>query len=85
VAEAVYILCFLTSALVAFLLLRAYRRTRMPVLLWCAIGFVGLCLNNFLLVIDFYTPRLFDLSVIRQIPALLGATVLVFGLIWESD
>ena len=51
-AEAVYIMCFLTSAAVAWLLLRGYMRTRTQVLLWSGLGFVGLCLNNVMLIID---------------------------------
>ena len=40
-AEYVYVLCFATSAAVAFLLLRSYVRTRHRILFWSGLGFVG--------------------------------------------
>jgi hypothetical protein len=85
VAEVVYLLCFFTSAAVAVLLLRAYIRSRARILLWSGLGFVGLCLNNLLLVIDMMVIRDVDLSIIRNIPALVGLSILVYGLIWDSE
>jgi hypothetical protein len=82
--EAVYLLCFLTSAAVALLLLRGYRRTRLRILLWSGLGFVGLSLNNLLLTLD-TTIVPVDLSSYRQLPAMLGMFILVFGLIWEGE
>jgi hypothetical protein len=83
--EAVYILCFVTSAAVAFLLLRAFSRTRTRILLWSGLGFIGLSLNNLVLSIDSTVMYEFDLSMYRQIPALVGMMILVFGLIWEGE
>lgn len=85
IPEAIYILCFLTSGLVAFLLIRGYRRTGGRLLLWCGLGFVGLCLNNLLLIVDALLGTTADLSLARNIPALIGACLVVYGLIWESD
>ena len=84
-AETVYILCFLTSAAVAVMLLRAYVRSRARILLWSGLGFVGLCLNNLLLVIDMMVIQSVDLSVVRNVPALIGMAILVYGLIWDSE
>jgi len=84
--EAVYLLCFVTSAAVAFLLLRGYMRTRHRIMLWSGLGFIGLCLNNLMLVVDLVVfPDSVDLSLWRQVPAALGLALLIFGLIWDSD
>jgi hypothetical protein len=85
VIEAVYILCVLTSLAVAVLLLRAYHRTGMRILLWTGLGFVGLCLNNVLLITDHLLGTRADLSAVRNIPALIGMSLMVFGLIWKSE
>lgn len=82
-AFVVYVLCALTSLAVAWLLLRGYRRSRTPLLLWSGLCFVGLFINNALLVVD---ERLFqDLSAVRSLPALAGVTLLLYGLVWRSD
>ena len=49
---AVYFLCFLASAGCGFFLVRSYLNNRTKLLLWSAICFVLLALNNFLLVLD---------------------------------
>jgi hypothetical protein len=82
-AFAVYVLCALTAAFCAVLLVRGYLKSRSRLLLWSALCFVGLALNNALLVLDVRTPWV-DLSVWRTIPALLGVVSLLYGLIWES-
>ena len=48
--QLVYVLCALTSIACAVLLLRGYFRTRVRLLLWSGLCFVGLALNNALLV-----------------------------------
>lgn len=83
--ESVYMLCVLTSLMVAVLLLRAYRRTGMRILLWTGLGFVGLCLNNILLITDHLIGTRADLSAIRNFPALIGMALLLFGLIWKNE
>jgi hypothetical protein len=85
VAESVYILCMLTSAAVAFLLLRAYSSTRARILFWSGLGFVGLALNNVLLVIDLMVVPQTDLSMVRNLPSLVGMALLLYGLIWEAE
>lgn len=84
-AEAVYILCFLTSALIAILLLRGYARTRSRILLWSGLGFAGLCVNNLMLVFDQLVVPGIDLSLARNTPALLGMALMLYGLICDSD
>jgi hypothetical protein len=84
-AEAVYVLCFLTSAAVAALLLRAWRRTRHRVLLWTGVGFLFLAADNLLLVLDYIVFPDTDLSDWRKLPALVGAALIVVGLIWDAE
>jgi hypothetical protein len=83
-AEAVYVLCFATSAAVAVLLVRAYRRTRNPVLFWSALGFIGLALNNLILICDVVIFPDVMLRPYRSIPALVGMLLMIFGLIWND-
>jgi hypothetical protein len=80
----VYVLCALTSLACAVLLLRSYFRTRVRLLLWTGLCFVGLCINNVLLVVDARTPTV-DLSVWRSLPAVAGLALLIYGLVWEAD
>lgn len=79
----VYVLCALTSLACAVLLLRGYFRTRVRLLLWSGLCFVGLAVNNALLVVDVNTLTT-DLSNWRTLPALAGVSLLVYGLIWDS-
>lgn len=80
IADVVYLLCALTSLLCAVLLFRAWQATRTRLLFWGALCFVGLMLNNVLLVIDVRMDRV-DLAGIRLLPALLGVAVFLYGLI----
>ena len=80
----VYILCAATSTLCAILLIRGYRQSRARLLLWSAACFIGLALNNVLLVIGLRTGAVVDLSIWRMIPAVLGAGALLYALVWET-
>lgn len=51
-AEAVYLLCAVTSLVCAGLLVRSYRRSRMKLILWTSLCFMGLAVNNVLLFVD---------------------------------
>lgn len=82
-AEIVYILCALASLLCAFLLIRSYRATRTPLLLWSSLCFVGLALNNVLLVVDLIVAPSIDLSLYRTAVALAALLLLLFGLVWH--
>nr|HEX4318810.1 DUF5985 family protein [Kofleriaceae bacterium] len=83
-AEAVYILCALTSMLCAGLLVRHYRTRRARLLLWSTLCFAGLALNNALLFVDLVVVPEIDLSLVRTGCALVAMLMLVFGLVWES-
>ena len=83
-AEAVYLLCAATSMACATLLLRAYLRQRTKLLLWSSLCFVLLAANNALLFIDLILMPDVDLMLWRGLSALVGVSLLLFGLIWES-
>lgn len=83
-ASVVYLLCTLTSAICAFLLTRAWWRSREWLLFWSSLCFCTLMLSNLLLLLDFTIfLDVVDLSNARAITALVGPTLLLFGLIWE--
>ena len=85
-SSAVYILCAATSAVCAVLLLRGYARSRARFLLWSSLCFVGLGLNNLLLVLDKVVfPTQYDLSLWRTVPAVAGLALLMYGLIWDAE
>jgi hypothetical protein len=83
-ANAIYILCALTSIVCAVLLVRGYRRSRVRLLFWSAWCFIGLALNNVLLILDVRVLTHVDLEIWRAVPAVLGVAFLVYGLVWES-
>jgi hypothetical protein len=84
-AEVVYLLCMATSLLCSLLLFRAYRKSGTRLLMWSAICFACLCLNNILLFLDLivFTTSV-DLSMWRLIPALVGVALLCYGFIEEE-
>ena len=84
-AEAVYILCAATSIACALLLWRGYVRSKARLLLWSALCFVGLALNNVLLFIDLVLLPNFDLRNFRTGCALAGLAVMLYGLIKDSE
>jgi hypothetical protein len=83
-ATIVFLLCAATSAVCAALLLRGYRQSGARLLFWSALCFIGLALNNVLLIVDVRVLTAVDLSTWRLVPAVAGAALLLYGLIWES-
>ena len=81
----VYLLCFITSTVAMLLLLRSYRRTRTRLLLWSALGFVALAVNNFLLFADLVLLPTVDLLPLRDISAFAAVALLLYGFVWEVD
>jgi hydrogenase/urease accessory protein HupE len=84
VPETIYILCALTSLFCAFLLGRSYWRNRTRLLMWSTLCFVGLAINNVLLVIDLVLVPDVNLALVRSGVALVALLLLLFGLIWEE-
>lgn len=83
-AESVYVLCALTSALCAILLWNGYRRSHTRLLFWSALCFAGLTVNNVLLFLDLVVITEVDLSIARSAAALAALLVLLYGLVWEA-
>ena len=81
----VYLLCFLTAALCAGLLVRQHRAAPSPVLLWSAACFVFLALSNLLVVVDRIILIELDLWTERLALTVMAISVLLFGFIWEAE
>lgn len=84
-AALIYTLCALTCLVSAVLLLRSYQKTRVHLLLWSGLCFVGLTVSNVFLVLDRIVYPEIDLSLPRLGSAFVGMLLLLYGLVWESD
>lgn len=82
---AIYALCVFTSVACTVLLLRSYARTGARLLLWTALCFVGLSVNNVFLFLDVLVVPHIDLSAWRTLAAFAGVSVLLYGFIWETE
>ena len=80
----VYILCAITSFLCSILLWRGYRRSRVNMLFWSSLCFLGLTLDNVLLYVDVIVVPEVDLAVWRKLPGLLSLVALLYGLVWDA-
>lgn len=83
-APIVYILCAFTSLACAFMLMRAYKRHRTSILLWSAVCFICLALNNSLLFIDLVLTPHVDLYLLRNSFSFTGVMALLYGMIRET-
>jgi uncharacterized protein DUF5985 len=82
-AEAVYLLCAVTSVVCALMLFRGYRAQRTRLLFWSSLCFSGLALNNILTFLDLVIVPSVDFSLLRGLIALTAIVVLIYGLICE--
>ena len=80
-AEAVYILCASTSGICAVLLLRHYRTSKVPLVMWTGVCFVAFTVGNILLFVDLVIVPSQDLLLWRLSALLFGAVVLLYELI----
>ena len=85
VPAVIYTLCFLTSSACAFLLARSFARTGMRLLLWSALCFLFLGLNNLTVIFDLILVPHADFQLIRVALSLIGVSLLLFGLVWEAE
>lgn len=81
----IYFLCALTSSLCALLLFKSYLKTRYFLLFWGSLCFIGLTLNNLLVVLDRIVFPEFDLLTWRLTATLISLTLMLGGLIWQGD
>ncbi len=85
-ATTVYALCFLTSLVCSWLLVRSFLLNRTRLLLWSAACFVLLAVDNLLVLIDLVVlPPAIDLSPLRLAVSLAAVSTLLFGFVWEVD
>lgn len=80
----IYTLCAMTSLLCAVLLLRSFSKSKHRLLLWAGVCFVGITLNNLLLVADKLIFPDIDLLTPRLLVALIALFFLVYGLIFDE-
>lgn len=81
-----FLLALVTSLACMVLLFRAYAASGMRLLLWSALCFVGLSVNNVFLFFDLVIfPTMLDLRPYRLLSALVGLLFLLYGFIWESE
>jgi hypothetical protein len=78
-------LAALTSVACMLLLFRAYAASGLRLLLWSALCFVFLSVNNVLLFFDLVIFPDLDLRPYRLGAALLGVLFLLYGFIWEAE
>lgn len=84
-AAAIYTLSTLTAVVCAYLLLHAYARSGYRLLLWSGLCFVGLTFNNLFLILDKVVFPNIDFSLWRTGAALVAMSILLYGLIWDSE
>lgn len=82
---ALYALSALTCLGCTALLAREYLRRRVRLLLWAAVCFVGLTVNNVLLFFDLVVFPEADLRLVRLGTALIGMLCLLYAFIWEAE
>ena len=82
---ALYSLAILTSLGCTVLLARGYRERKYSLLLWSAVCFGFLTLNNVLLFLDMLVVPTIDLRLARLFTALAGVLSMLYAFIWESE
>ncbi|MEO6276993.1 DUF5985 family protein [Roseateles sp.] len=81
----IYTLCALTALACAWLLLRAYARSRARLLLWSGLCFAGLTANNLMLILDRMVFTDIDLLPARLVLGLASVWVLAIALVMENE
>lgn len=84
-SAALYLVTILTTLACSVLLLRAYTRVRKGLLLWSGLCFVGLTLDNCLVLADMLLFPSVDLYSYRLASTALSISLLLFGLVWERS
>lgn len=81
----VYTLCFAASCVCAALLLHSYLRNRGRLLLWSAVAFGCLAVNNFFVLGDMILFPEVNLLPYRYVAALAAVCVMIYCFIWEVE
>jgi hypothetical protein len=85
IPTSVYILCLITAATCAWLLGRSYRRVGARLLLWSALCFALLAINNLVMVVDLLVLPDADLRMPAALVSLAAVGVLLFGFVWDRE
>lgn len=81
-----FLLAVLTCVACTALLFRGYASSGSRLVLWTALCFVFLSINNLLLFFDLAVwITEVDLRLFRHVSALAGLACLLYGFIWESE
>jgi hypothetical protein len=80
-----YTVAVLSSLACTVLLFRGFARRRVRLLMWSAICFAGLTVNNVVLFLDLVVFPEVDLRLARLVPALIGMIFLLYGFIWDAE
>ena len=80
-----YAVCVLSSTACTVLLFRGYLKRRVRLLMWSAVCFAGLSVNNVFLFLDLVLFPDIDLRLARLVPALIGMLFLLYGFIWDAE
>jgi hypothetical protein len=83
--KVIYALCALTSLTCAWLLLRSFVHNKYRLLFWSGVCFVGLSVNNMLVVLDRIVLPSADLLTWRLVASLVAILLLLYGLIWQEE
>jgi hypothetical protein len=82
----IYLMAVLTCLACTVMLARGYMRTRVRLLLWSTLCFVGLSISNILLFFDVIVfPTQVDLRLWRVATTFIGLIFLLYGFIWEAE
>jgi len=83
-AKIVYLLCSATALACSILLLRGFLSSKVRLLLWSGLCFAFLFLDNIFLFYDQIVVPDVNLALWRSPAALIGVSLLVYGLVWET-
>lgn len=83
-APFIYALCAVTSSVCAILLLRSYFDSRYRLLLWAGLCFVGLTINNLLMITDKIIFPQEQMLTLRLSVVLVALCFLLYGLIFDE-
>ena len=83
--KVIYALCTLTSLTCAWLLLCSFMHNKYRLLFWSGLCFVGLSVNNMLVVLDRIILPSADLLTWRLVASLVAMLLLLYGLIWQEE
>ena len=85
IATIACVLGALTTLLCAILLLWRFSQVGLRLLLWSGLCFAGLTVNYVILIVDRVVLIEMDLFLVRLLVTAAAMSLLVYGLVWESE